>query len=66
MGICGSYTASSAGGKMAVIQNPNPHIPLAGFVQNDVHVPPLSIAAKIGMQTAFNANSPDVICIYLS
>ena len=45
-----------AGGEMAVVQNPHLHIPLSGFVQNDIHIRPPLIPAKLGVGPAFHAH----------
>ena len=52
-----------ASGKVAVIQNPDFHIPLPGLVQNHIHVLPPLRAAEIRMRTAFDTDGAAVCTV---
>ena len=54
---CGLHRAvGETGGKMAVVQDPDPHSAVSRFVQNHVHIGPPLGAAEVGMGAALNAD----------
>ena len=53
------YAVGIACGKMAVVQDPDLHVPFSGFIQDHIHILPPFFPDKIRMWAAFHADSPD-------
>ena len=49
-----------ARGEMLVVQNPDPHAPLFGLVQQNGHIPPPGLPAKALVGPGLHAERPDV------
>ena len=48
-----------AGGKAVIIQEPDAHVTLAGFLHDDIHISPPARAVKIGMRAGLQAHGAD-------
>ena len=54
---CCLYRAiGESGREMRIIQDPDFHIHLSGFIQNDIHVFPPLLSAEIRMRSGFDAD----------